>query len=234
MLVRYPMLLVIFARTAAALLTKRSVELASGCLCCAIGAAPICGALRALGICLLLGGGAVCVAAEPPILYRDAHASIEHRVQDLLSRMTLEEKVAQLRSMWLTKGSIEDTEGAFSEEKARGAIPNGIGQMARPSDRAGTTRAQRDPYRSVEETVAFVNAVQHFLTQRTRLGIPALFHEETAHGYLAGGATVFPIPPALASTWDPKLVEQVYTVAAREVRVRGASAIRTHWSRRWL
>jgi hypothetical protein len=126
------------------------------------------------------------------MLYRDVHASIEQRVQDLLSRMTLEEKVTQLRSMWLTKGSIEDTEGAFSEEKARGAIPNGIGQMARPSDRAGTTRAQRDPYRSVEETVAFVNAVQHFLTQRTRLGIPALFHDETAHGYLAGGATVFP------------------------------------------
>src|SRR5580700_2867843 len=87
-------------------------------------------ALRALGICLLLGGGAVCAAAEPPMLYRDAHASIEQRVQDLLSRMTLEEKVAQLRSMWQTKGSIEDTEGAFSEEKAHGAIPNGIGQMA--------------------------------------------------------------------------------------------------------
>lgn len=179
--------------------------------------------LRAVGICLLLGRGAVCAAAEPPVLYRDAHASIEQRVQDLLSRMTLEEKVAQLRSMWQTKGSIEDAEGTFSEEKASGAVPNGIGQMARPSDRTGATRAQRDPYRSVEETVAFVNAVQHFLTQRTRLGIPALFHEETAHGYLAGGATVFPIPPALASTWDPKLVEQVYAVAAREVRVRGAT-----------
>jgi len=192
------------------LLTKRSAKLATG-------------AVRALGICLLLSGRALCAAADPPMLYRDVHASIEQRVQDLLSRMTLEEKVAQLRSMWLTKGSIEDAEGTFSEEKARREIPNGIGQMARPSDRAGTTRAQRDPYRSVEETVAFVNAVQHFLTQRTRLGIPALFHEETAHGYLAGGATVFPIPPALASTWDPKLVEQVYTVAAREVRVRGAT-----------
>ena len=85
-------------------------------------------ALRALGICLLLGGGAVCAAAEPPMLYRDAHASIEQRVHDLLSRMTLEEKVTQLRSMWQTKGSIEDTEGDFSEEKARGAIPNGIGK----------------------------------------------------------------------------------------------------------
>src|SRR6478609_12079327 len=57
---------------------------------------------------------------------------------------------------------------------------------------------------------------------RTRLGIPTMFHEEAVHGYAARGATNFPIPIGLASSWDPALIERVMTVAAREVRARGA------------
>jgi beta-glucosidase len=162
------------------------------------------------------------IAHAQPV-YRDPNAPISTRVQDLLSRMTLEEKAAQLRSMWQGKQLIVDASGNFSTEKALEAIPNGIGQLARPHDTRGTPGFGADAYRTVEGTVAFVNAVQRFHVEKTRLGIPALFHEETSHGYLAADSTVFPIPPGLASTWDPDLVEEVFTVAAREARLRGAT-----------
>jgi beta-glucosidase len=186
-------------------------------------------ALTGLQALLLAGFAttAATAAAGPapvkPPLYRNAQAPIEQRVRDLLARMTPEEKAAQLRSMWLSKGSIVDGAGEFSADHAAKAIPDGIGQIARPSDFAGTSRIPKAIFRSIDETVAFVNGVQHYLVEHTRLGIPALFHEETAHGYLAADATVFPIPTALASTWDTDLVEQVYAAAARQARVRGAT-----------
>lgn len=154
--------------------------------------------------------------------YRDANASISQRVFDLLSRMTLEEKTAQLRSMWFGKHLIYDNEENFSVEKALNVIPDGIGQIARPSDIRGRAKWDIAPFRSVEKAVAFVNAVQRFMMESTRLGIPVLFHEELAHGLLAGEATIFPIPPGLASTWDPELVEEAFAVAAFEARMRGA------------
>ena len=61
------------------------------------------------------------------------------------------------------------------------------------------------------------------MVEETRLGIPALFHDEIAHGFLAGDATVFPTPPALGSTWDTTLVEQVFSAVASEARSRGTT-----------
>ena len=71
----------------------------------------------------------------------------------------------------------------------------------------------------------FVNAVQKWLVENTRLGIPAMFHEEALHGLVAPGGTHFPVPIGLASTWDPALVERVMSVAAREGRARGAQHV---------
>ena len=156
--------------------------------------------------------------------YRRASAPVAERVRDLLGRMTLDEKVAQLCSMWMTKVSIVDRETfAFSPEKAAKAIPHGIGQIARPSDLAGSGRFQTKSFREPEDAVAFVNAVQRYAVEKTRLGIPVLFHEETAHGLAVKGATSFPIPPALGSTWDPALVEQCFVVAGRQARRRGVT-----------
>ena len=155
--------------------------------------------------------------------YRDPGAPIEARVRDLLARMTLEEKVAQMRSLWFGKMAIVDEAGAFAPDKAAKALPHGIGQIARPGDTAGMSRFLVARFRPAHETVAFVNAVQQYLLENTRLGIPALFHEEAAHGYVGSGGTIFPIPLALGSTWDPGLVEQAFTVAAREARARGAT-----------
>jgi beta-glucosidase len=162
-------------------------------------------------------------AAPAAPAYRDARAPTALRVSDLLSRMTLEEKVAQMRCMWMDKKAILDADGNFAPAKAATALTLGIGQIGRPSDTVGSSRITKTTFRTVEDTVALVNGIQRFLVEKTRLGIPALFHEETAHGLAARDATIFPAPPALASTWDPELVEQAFAVAAREGRVRGAT-----------
>ena len=155
-------------------------------------------------------------------LYRDRHAPIEERVRDLLGRMTLEEKVAQMRCLWMTKTKLCDKD-AFSPTKAQPFLADGIGQIAQPGDSIGTSSYPKQDFRAPEQAITFVNAVQRHLVQNTRLGIPALFNEETAHGLKAQGATIFPNPLALGSTWDTGLVEQAFSVAAREARLRGAT-----------
>lgn len=186
----------------------------------AVAASPASAALVALMLATPITVDAQSLAGAP---YHDPRAPIETRVRDLLSRMTLEEKAAQLRALWFGKSAFLDSAGAFSPEKANTALVNGIGQIARPGDLFGTPRMRTEQFRGVEETVALVNAIQHHLVEKTRLGIPALFHEETAHGLAERNATIFPVPPALASTWDPALVEQAFAVAGREARLRGAT-----------
>ena len=166
---------------------------------------------------------AVALGAPVAQVYRDAKAPIEARVRDLLARMTLEEKVAQLRCMWFGKTAILDKTGVFVPEKAKAAIPFGIGQIARINDSAGTSRYMETGFRGVEETIALANAIQRYHVEQTRLGIPALFHVETAHGYMGRGATIFPNPPGLASTWDPALVQEAFAVAGREARAGGST-----------
>ena len=73
--------------------------------------------------------------------------------------------------------------------------------------------------------MALVNAIQRDAINNTRLGIPVLFHEEGLHGYAARGATNFPQAIALASSWDPQLLTRVFTIAAREIRARGAQMV---------
>ena len=124
-------------------------------------------------------------------LHRDPTRPIEDRVSDLLSRMTLDEKLAQLCGIWVFE-LLEDA--AFSSEKAKVQIGNGIGQITRL---AGATNL--DPASSAE----LANSIQVFLVESTRLGIPAMVHEECCAGYMAHGATYFPQIIGLASTWEP-------------------------------
>ncbi|HEX4268466.1 MAG TPA: glycoside hydrolase family 3 N-terminal domain-containing protein [Steroidobacteraceae bacterium] len=170
----------------------------------------------------------LAVAADTP-LYKDPHATVDARVNDLLARMTLQEKIAQLSCIWQRKGEVEDANGDFDPAKAGRVFPYGIGQVARPSDRVPLEA--NDPlqnvFRDVPQTVAFVNAVQHYSVEDTRLGIPTLFHGEGLHGYMARDATSFPQAIALASSWDPALITSVYTVVAREARARGVQLLLT-------
>ena len=168
---------------------------------------------------VLVASPALAAAAVP---YRDPALPIAARVQDLLARMTLEEKAAQLLSAWQSKSRLIDPDsGAFSPDRAAKAYPHGIGQIARPSDRAGTNTFAADRFRAPEDAIRFINAVQQFAVEQTRLGIPVLFHEETAHGLAVRGATLLPTPTALGSTWDPELVEQGFALVGRQARLRG-------------
>jgi len=168
--------------------------------------------ILSLGILIFLGGwqwGKSQTESAPPD-YRNPKLSVEQRVADLLSRMTLEEKVAQTHALWMRKALIMDAKGNFAPEKAREVLKNGMGQITRASERKGP-----------RENAVFTNAIQKFLVEQTRLGIPAMVHEESLHGHAAQGGTSFPQAIALAGTWDVGLVESVFSAAAAEIRARG-------------
>lgn len=175
---------------------------------------------------LTLASAAPSAAQEEKTpLYRNPEAPVEARIDDLLARMTLEEKIAQITTVWTRKTELFDESGAFDPEKAKALYPAGIGHFARPNDLQGPSSPLEKPFRDARQTVALVNAIQRYAVEETRLGIPVLFHEEGLHGYAARGATSFPQAIALASTWDPDLVEKVYSIAAREIRARGAHLV---------
>ena len=162
--------------------------------------------------------------AEQRATYRDPTAPLEQRVADLLARMTQDEKIAQLTAIWTQKNQLFDRDGRFDPAAARRLYPNGIGQFSRPADLVGPGNPFKTPYRDVRQTIELVNAIQRH-ARSTRLGIPVLFHEEGLHGYAARGATHFPQAIALASSWDPALLERVFTVAGREIRARGVQLV---------
>lgn len=141
--------------------------------------------------------------------YQNPSLSVEDRVADLLGRMTLEEKIAQM-SIFQMKTNVLPDESVELDEATRKLLANGIGGLGRPGQHA-TPRA----------TAIATNAIQKYLREETRLGIPAFFIDEALHGLMADGSTSFPQAIGLASTWDPDLVERVFAVAAREMRLRG-------------
>ena len=171
--------------------------------------------------------GVALAATAERLVYRDPRAPVDLRVQDLMARMTLDEKVAQLITLSTTKKDVMDAALRFDPARADSAYPNGIGQIARPSDRGGAatlTNTGNDVtgrWRAPADTIAFVNAAQLWATTRSRLGIPILFHEEALHGFMAPEATSFPQAIALAGSFDRELVRRVNAVIAREVRAHG-------------
>jgi beta-glucosidase len=155
--------------------------------------------------------------AQNTLPYRDAKLPVDQRVTDLLSRMTLEEKVAQLEGAWENKQFFHDPQelfvdekGQFLPERAAALMKNGLGEISRPSE-------NRDPRAMVEYT----NTVQKWMRDNTRLGIPVIFHDECLHGHVAPKGTSYPQAIALASTWDPSLIHEVFTATAAEARARG-------------
>ncbi len=185
--------------------------------------------LGAVSILALLVAGAPAMAAPRTAtasaqpIYKDASQPIEARVEDLLSRMTLEEKIAQITTVWEGKVAIFDDRLQLDPAKLKAKFPDGLGHFARPSDAKGAVSPRVAPGRNPQQTVALVNALQRWATTQTRLGIPILFHEEGLHGYAAVGATSFPQAIAMASSFDPDMLREVNMVIAREIRSRGVS-----------
>lgn len=136
--------------------------------------------------------------------------TISQRVENLLARMTLEEKLAQLTSCWMHE---LQTDGILDEEKMNRRLRYGIGQITRPGG---------DSTLSPQEVARATNQLQRFLMERTRLGIPAIFHEETCAGLMVRDATIYPQPIGLASTFQPNLAEAMTRAIRRQMLAIGA------------
>jgi beta-glucosidase-like glycosyl hydrolase len=122
--------------------------------------------------------------------------------------MTLEEKCAQLGGVWFSDLLVD---GRLDDERMEQHLSLGIGQITRIAGLGF------DPVPAAEAN----DRIQRFLEERTRLGVPALAHEEALSGLMGPGATSFPQAIGLASTWDPELVEQVAVVIGRQVHAVG-------------
>lgn len=147
--------------------------------------------------------------------YKNPGLPVEKRVRDLLKHMTLSEKIAQMMGVWRQKSSmILDDNEQISYQKLKENLKDGIGQIGRISDTAGGKNAK--------EMAEITNLIQKFFVEETRLGIPVIFHEECLHGLVAPDATSYPQPIGLASTFNPALVEEIYTAIAEDTRSRGA------------
>ncbi len=142
--------------------------------------------------------------------YKNASLPIEDRVADLMSRMTLEEKVEQLASGWENQIEVIDPTGTYTTETARQTILSTWGPELKFTAR---------------QAAILRNGVQRYQREKTRLGIPALFMGEALHGLMEYGSTSFPSTLALASTWDPALVKRVFTAAGDEAGSRGVGQV---------
>jgi beta-glucosidase len=140
--------------------------------------------------------------------YKNPSLPIAKRVEDLLSRMTLDEKVGQITGGHREVLGLVDPSGRFSEVTPQALFKemNNLESRMSPRDRALAH-----------------NALQRFFMEKTRLGIPAIFQGEALHGFMAYGSTSFPQALGLASTWDPRLVKAVFNAAADEMSATGVN-----------
>lgn len=157
-----------------------------------------------------------------PAIYQDARRPVDERVADLMSRMTPEEKFAQMHAYWLILSSdgnhrertdLSDEFSGVTEQSALAErLKLGVGQITRP---LGTHIVD------AKEGVRAANRLQKTLVEETRLGIPALFHEECLVGLLCKDATLFPSSLNYGSTWDLDLIERAAAAIGEEARSTG-------------
>ena len=164
---------------------------------------------RVLFLLLLFMGYGLYAQQENPI-YKDAGASIEERIQDLLARMTLEDKTRQI-DIWHPKGMATKDRAVFDEQlQLMGdTLAKGIGFL------------QFDTQIPPEEYLANFNAIQTYFMTETELGIPAISNGEGCHGFVGANGTVFPVPLSMGSTWNTSLIEDIYTAIGKEMRMYG-------------
>lgn len=154
---------------------------------------------------------AISCTNNEEIIYTQQDAPIEDRINDLLSRMTLEEKVAQMRMFHANKGITRDENGNLKlSEDVQGRLTMGIGGIKNPGE-------QYTPAQSA----ALNNELQKYIIDHSRLGIPAFFVTESYNGIDARGCTRFGRPISLSSSWDKDLVKAVYNTMGIEGRLRG-------------
>ena len=143
-------------------------------------------------------------------------ATDERRAEDLVATMTMTEKIAQLRAVWVRhdpSGNFVPDERFRQRPDLREFLKDGIGQITRPF---GTNPV------SLKDGAAALNKAQKMLVEGTRLGIPALVHDECLAGFMTMEATQFPAALNLGATWDPELARRQASVIARQMRSVGS------------
>jgi len=150
------------------------------------------------------------IAQENEPLYKKSNASVENRISDLLNRMTLKEKIAQLSEAGCD--DMKEDNNVKSSNFIEGKYKNGIGAI-------------HGFKLSTKEYARVVNQIQKFLTKETRLGIPALFLSESLHGLVQDGATIFPQEINMGSSWNPELVFEIGSAIREEVKAVGVSQV---------
>jgi len=144
-------------------------------------------------------------------VYKIPTMPVEDRINDLMSQMTIEEKIAQMICEPLNHFTTDNE----PDTQKLNALKNGIGQFR---DHQNT---------AIPVTVNSHNKVQKYLLENTRLGIPAIIHGEGLHGYVNNDATSFPQALSLAGSWNLQLIDSVYSVIAKETRSRGVQQLLT-------
>src|SRR5450756_1930480 len=147
---------------------------------------------------------------ETQLHYQDPTLAVDDRVADLLGRMTVEEKIAQLGSIWAFEIVGDDGLNGRKLDELLGA---GLGEITRL---AGSTNLQP------AEVARTANEIQRYLVERTRLGIPAIVHEECLHGLLAWAAPCFQQAIGAAASFDPELLGEVAATIRRRMLATGA------------
>lgn len=177
--------------------------------------------------CFLTLAASLCachLSAQQP-LYKQASAPIEYRVKDLIGRMTIEEKVAQLCcplgwEMYTKTGKNSVEVSELYKEKMKDAPIGSFWAVLRADP---WTQKTLETGLNPELAAKALNALQRYAVEKTRLGIPVLFAEECPHGHMAIGTTVFPTALLAASTWDEALMYNVGEAVALEARLQGAN-----------
>jgi beta-glucosidase len=163
--------------------------------------------------------------APPPATRPPVDAELDARVEALLRRMSLEEKVGQMNMPCVYEGGLGGSVGEKMEgvrRFAEGAQLPGLGPGG-----GFFTLPNTILHEGTRQQVEFVNALQRIAVEKTRLAVPLLMTEEGTHGLMASGGTIFPEGPALGSTWDLDLVSRVYRATAAEARAIGMHQVFT-------
>ena len=164
-------------------------------------------------------------AASATPIYRQASRPVEERVADLLSRMTVEEKIAQLRCPlgWEMYDKKGDKTVVPSEKYKKMMSEAPIGSFWAVLRADPWTRKTLETGLYPELAAKALNALQKYAVENTRLGIPILFAEEAPHGHMAIGTTVYPTGLCCASTWNPSLMQAMGDAMGTEVRSQGGN-----------